>query len=268
MKSIIHVGMDVHTTNYTLCCYRMDTDEIFAVVKTEPDAKNILKYIEQIKKNHGQQWEIQCGYEAGVLGYSLYHQLTDQGIDCVILAPSTMPKSKKRELKTDKRDAAKVARCLAYRTYSRVHIPNAGDNAVKEYIRMRDDAKETVKKLKQRILSFCTRNGKQYSGGKSYWTQRHLAWLKQQSFGEEILQEAYEEYLLLYHQAFEKVQRFDKRIAEIAQTEQYQQQVKKLSCLIGVSMHIALATLVETGDFKRFATAGQYSSLTSNVAKL
>ena len=86
MTSIIYVGMDVHTTNYTLCCYSMEDDRFFAEVQVEPDAKNILKYLARIEKQQSRDCRIVCGYEAGCLGYSLYHQLHAHGIDCVILS--------------------------------------------------------------------------------------------------------------------------------------------------------------------------------------
>ena len=258
MTSIIYVGMDVHTTSYTLCCYRMESDEIFAVVQIEPDFKNILKYLEQVNRNLGNNSKFLCGYEAGSLGYTLYHQLTDYEVDCVILAPSTIPKTNKREIKTDKRDAAKIAKCLAYRTYAAVYIPTEEDNAVKEYIRMRNDEKDTLKKIKQRLLAFCTRHGKSFAG--SNWTQKHIAWLKNLNFGNSILQEAFQEYLTLYYQASDKVELFDKRIVELSSQEAYEEKVNRLSCLIGIKPHTALATIVETGDFKRFKTAQQYSA--------
>ena len=90
MTSIIYVGMDVHTTNYTLCCYSMEDDRFFAEVQVEPDVKNILKYLTRIEKQQNKECHIVCGYEAGCLGYSLYHQLHAHGVDCVILAPTTM----------------------------------------------------------------------------------------------------------------------------------------------------------------------------------
>jgi transposase len=260
MKSILYVGMDVHVTNYTLCCYSIEKDEAFAIVSIEPDYKNIFKYLEQVKKNQGNDCEFLCGYEAGSLGYTLYHQLTDLGINCVILAPTTIPQPSRREIKTDKRDAQKIAKSLAYRTYSPVYIPTAQDNAVKEYIRMRNAAKDTLKKIKQQTLSFCTRHGKHFTEGRNYWTLKHLAWLKKQTFTDKILQETFEEYLILYFQAVDKVNRFDRRIEELAQQERYEEKVKKLSCFIGIRTHTALATIVETGDFKRFETAQNYAS--------
>lgn len=75
MTSIIYVGMDVHTTNYTLCCYSMEDDRFFAEVQVKPSVENILKYLARIEKQQSKKCRMVCGYEAGFLGYSLYHQL-------------------------------------------------------------------------------------------------------------------------------------------------------------------------------------------------
>ena len=258
MTSIIYVGMDVHTTNYTLCSYIYGEDNVFAQVQVGPDYRNILKYLKQVQEIYSDCY-IKCGYEAGSLGYSLYHQLASHGVECVILAPTSMPETRKKGVKTDKRDARKIALCLANNTYSPVYIPTKEDDAVKEYIRMRNDQKDTVKKLKQRILSFCTRHGKFFSDG-SKWTHKHLSWLKNLEFVDMLLHETLQEYLILYHQAAEKVETYDKRIEELAKQEAYADKVKKLSCFIGIKTHTALALIVETGDFARFAKAQNYSS--------
>ena len=139
MASIIYVGMDVHTTNFTFCCYTADSDRGFAVAQTEPDYRQVIKYMERVQKQRGEECKFVCGYEAGCLGYSLYHQLTRCGVDCVILAPSTMHQEKGKRIKTDRRDAENIARCLAFSLYSPVYVPTTEDDAVKEYIRMRDD---------------------------------------------------------------------------------------------------------------------------------
>ena len=75
-----------------------------------------------------------CGYEAGCLGYSLYHQLREHEVDCKILAPTTMAITNTSHVKTDKRDGANIARCLAFHTYSEVYVPDDEDNSVKDYI--------------------------------------------------------------------------------------------------------------------------------------
>ncbi|MCI8576447.1 MAG: IS110 family transposase, partial [Lachnospiraceae bacterium] len=203
-----------------------------------------------------------CGYEAGCLGYTLYHQLTQAGHECVIPAPSTIPSFKTGEIKTDKRDARKLAQCLAFGTYSAVYVPTSRDLAVKEYIRMRDDHKTSLKRVKQQILALCLRHGFQYRSSdsrKSYWTLAHMKYLHGITL-DGCAQDALEEYLLTYTELTGKIERFDQRLEEIAATQEYQEKVKKLRCLMGIRTHTALAVIVETGDFRRFASADQYAS--------
>ena len=260
MSSIIYVGMDVHTTNYTLCCYDTATGEIFAEVTIEPDYRNILNYLKRVEDNIGIKVQFICGYEAGCLGYSLHNELTSKEVKCIILAPTTMATRRKKGIKNDSRDAKDIATCLAYNTYSPVYIPTKEDNAVKEYIRMRDDMKNALKKIKQQLIAFCTRNGKHFTEGKNYWTRKHIDWLKELDFGNLLLNETLQETLTSYYQISDKVEMYDKRIEELANTELYKERVGKLSCFIGVKAHTALATLVEIGDFNRFKTAQHFAS--------
>ena len=94
------------------------------------------------------------------MGYSLYHQLTEYAVDFKILAPTTMTVTNTSRVKTDKRDAANMARCLAFHTYSKVYVPDDEDNSVKEYIRTRDDKKLMLKKIKSDTC-FCSSSGQE-----------------------------------------------------------------------------------------------------------
>ena len=259
MTSIIYIGMDVHTTNFTLCCYTMDSEREFATVQTKPDYHEVLKYIDRIQKQRGENCQFVCGYEAGCLGYSLHNQLRAHGVDCVILAPSTMPQEKGKRIKTDPRDAAKIAKCLAFHLYSPVYVPDAEDDAVKEYIRMRDDVNTDLKRTKQQIIAFCTRHGFNYEG-KSYWTQAHLKWLETLVFENAIYKEAFQEYLIFYYTLAEKVAVFDARIEELSHDERYEEKVQKLCCFKGIATHTALSLLVEVGDYNRFRSAQHFAS--------
>ena len=219
----------------------------------------VLKYLEGVRKYYADEIEFVCGYEAGCLGYTLYHQLTEHGVKCVILAPTTMAITNTGRIKTDRRDAGNIARCLAFRTYSEVHVPTEEDESVKEYIRMRDDHKKALKVNKQQILAFVLRHGYRYDGGRNYWTQKHVKWLKSLDLGG-TLQESLDEYLITYEYLTDKIERMDKRIGELAEGERYRESVKKLSCLIGVKTLTALAAIVEIGDFVRFAKAEQLAA--------
>lgn len=259
MTSITYIGMDVHTTNYTLCCYTVEDDKTFANVQVRPEYTEILKYINRIRKQRGENTQFICGYEAGCLGYSLYHQLTSHGVECVILAPSTMPGTPGKKVKNDRRDAEKISRCLAYHMYKPVYVPDAEDDAVKEYIRMRDDVKAHLKETKQQIIAYYTRHGFQFNG-KSCWTEKHLYWVENLQLPNPIYQETLREYLILYYDLSEKVQTYDKRIEELSRTERYAENVGKLCCFSGIATHTALSLLVEVGDFSRFKEAPHFAA--------
>lgn len=259
MNSMYYVGMDIHKESYTLSCYSFEKDILEYKQTIAPDYKMVLKYLEQIRMRSEKGIEFVCGYEAGCLGYTLYHQLTNHGVKCVILAPTTMGIMNTNGIKTDKRDAGNIAKCLAFHTYSEVFVPTAEDEEIKDFIRMRDDQKKALKVIKQQILAFVLRHGKRFDGGKNYWTLKHLAWLKSLNFGG-ILQETLEEYLVTFEYLTDKIQRLDKRIEELAGGERYSENVKRLSCLIGIKTHTALSMIVEVGDFKRFKEAQKFSA--------
>lgn len=262
MNRIIKIGMDVHSTNYTLCAMEPvidGEDRVFANIQVTPDYKNVLQFIDKLKSKLGSSdtYSIECGYEAGCLGYSLYHQLTHAGVKCAILAPTTMLTQQGKRVKTDKRDAQMIAQCLSYGGYHAVHVPTDKDDAIKEYLRMRDDHKLALKKVKQQINAFCLRHGYYYDGSK--WTIRHWDWLKKLEITG-IYREVLDEYLASYEEQTARVERFDKRIEELAADPEYQKNVKKLGCLLGIKTHTALSLIVETGDFNRFAKGNTYAA--------
>jgi len=262
MYRIIKIGMDVHSTNFTLCALEPvigAEDRVFANIRVAPDYKEIILFIEQLKQRLGSsdKYDIECGYEAGCLGYTLYNQLTEAGIKCVILAPTTMFTEQGQRIKTDKRDAKLIADCLAYGGYHPVYVPTDSDVSVKEYIRMRDDHKVAWKKVKQQIGAFCLRHGHQYEGTK--WTKAHIRWLRNLKLSA-MLQETLDEYMSTYEMLEEKIIRYDQRIEEIASQKEYQENVQRLGCFLGIKTHTALSLLVETGDFNRFAKGNIYGA--------
>ena len=262
MNRILKIGMDVHSKNYTLCAMEPvigAKDRVFANIQVTADYKNILMFLENLKQKLGMQdtYDIECGYEAGCLGYSLYNQLTAAGVKCVILAPTTMLTQQGQRIKTDARDAHMIAQCLSYGGYHPVYIPTEKDNAVKEYLRMREDHKKALKKIKQQINAFCLRQGKYYEGTK--WTIAHLKWLKKLELAA-MNQETLEEYLASYDEQTAKIERFDGRIEEIAGQTEYAEKVKKLGCFLGIKTYTALSLIVETGDYKRFQKGNIYAA--------
>ena len=125
MHRILKIGLDVHSTNYTICIKEVlwdQRDKVWMNEKVEPDYLEILKLIKKVTAKIGKNdnFDIECGYEAGSLGYSLYRDLSNAGIRCSILAPSTMLVEKGLRIKTDHRDARLIADCLASGGYQSV----------------------------------------------------------------------------------------------------------------------------------------------------
>lgn len=260
MKSIIEIGMDVHKKTYSLCAILKETGEVLAETKISADTKLIMKFIENVKKMvDDPEVEIKTGYEAGCLGYSLYWQLEEKGIDCDILAPSTMQRSvKNKVVKNDRRDAKNIAENLRSGTYKAVHVPTAEDVEVKEYIRMIHDFKIESKKVKQHINAFILRFGHQYSG-KSRWIPSHIKWLKELEL-KDMYREILDEYLSQLESLTEKIERFQNRLEELSQKETYKENISKLRCIKGIDTTAAMTLQVETSDFDRFPNANAYAS--------
>ena len=136
----VYIGMDVHKASFTLVHLVETEEKPKESVKTEANYLRVIQYINGLRKRYGEDTEFICGYEAGCLGFQLYHDLTKAGQKCVIIAPTTMSVEQgKGRIKTDKRDAMLIAVCLRNHTYSAVHIPTEEDDQIKEFIRMRND---------------------------------------------------------------------------------------------------------------------------------
>ena len=264
MKSLVYVGMDVHKESYSLCCYLPNNGDFIGETKVEAKPYLIKEYLETIKKmlvkERGlEDVEFITAYEAGCLGFSLYKELTKFGIACKIIAPTTLVKSSDSNLKkNDRKDAKMLARNLYFGTCSYVHIPDDVDLETKEYIRMRMAHKKALKKLKQQILSFCLRCGYKFDG-KVYWTDRHIAFLKNLELSD-LLKETMDEYIDSYEKSVEKLNRLEGKIEERANLERYKKDTDKLACFKGITKTGALTIISEVSDFSRFGTPNEFCS--------
>ena len=262
MESLVYVGMDVHKDTYSLCCYTPGDGCFFAEATVDADARLIKKYLGEVGKTRPGSKFSTC-YEAGCLGFSLYKELTKLGIDCKIVAPTTLAKEPgSAARKTDRKDARMLARNLAFGLCKFVHIPDEIDLETREFVRMRSAHKKALKKVKQQILAFCLRLGKKYGEGgrgKQCWTAAHLDWLKKLELSA-AMREILDEYLDTYDKYDSKIERLDGRLLERSDEERYKGPTDRLNCLKGVTKQGALTIVSEIGDFSRFATANEFCS--------
>ena len=154
-EKILYIGIDVHKDTYSLCSFDFHKNELSDEMTIKATTKAVIKYLEAIRKKHREEILFACGYEAGPTGYGLCRGLQKAGYGCVVMAPTTMsnPDGKNR-VKTDRIDARAIARILAYKSYSQVHLPSEEMEALKEYTRARDAKKRMFKKAKQELYFF------------------------------------------------------------------------------------------------------------------
>lgn len=259
ITSIVYIGMDVHKETFSLCALDGITGEILGETRCGADLSLVEKFIENIKQKVDDTYSIVTGYEAGVLGYSLHNELEEIGIECEILAPSTMEKSAKNKLrKNDRMDAQMIARNLANGSYKSVYVPDDQDTMVKEYLRMIDDMKQTRKKIKQRIKALLLRHNIRFDG-KENWSNQYVQWLRKVAVAP-MLREIINEYLIEYDHLIDKIERLQENIENRTQDERYEQPVAELCCLKGVNTLTALTIQVEISDFSSFPTANSFAA--------
>jgi len=264
MNNIIYIGMDVHTSNYTLCAFSLKDQKPFCQTQIAPEIKYFEKYMNKLKELNGKDVHFVCGYEAGCLGYSLYYEIKKLGYQCVILAPTTMAKSTMNAAKkNDKRDAIAIAQCLAYNTYSPVYVPSPDDEAVRAYLRMRDDILLMLNNVKRELISFCVLHGYNYKKDNkrlSYWTKTHLDYLDKIKFEQELLNDTLNKYIETKKCLETQMTDIDKKLEVLANDDRYHEKICALRCFRGIDTFTALSLLCEVSDFNRFPTADHFAS--------
>lgn len=262
MKIVVYVGIDVHKDTNTVCLYTREENCFYELGKLPAGTEFVVKALKKAKRDFFPHDDVEwkAGYEAGPTGYGLCRGLQKKGIDCVIMAPTTIMRASGDKVKTDRRDAMSLSQALANDAYRPVHILDEEDLATREITRLRLAVQKKLKKEKQNLLSFLLRIGRTYPEGGDYWTKKHMDWLELQKFDDMMLDYTFRMYLSELKATIESMERIDAKIESIAETERYNENVSKLVCFTGIQTHTAVSLLCEIGDFSRFATAEEFSS--------
>lgn len=193
---------------------------------------------------------VRVAYEAGPTGYGLARACARAGIACTVAAPSKIPRPAGDRVKTDRRDAERLARLLRLGELVPVRVPDPGEEAARDLVRAREDARGDLMRARHRLSKLLLRHGLVYEG--SAWTLAHDAWLRRQRFESRPLALACEEYYGAVCQTKGRRDALDRAIAELASEAPFAEIVGRLVCLRGVSTLTALALTVELGNWQRF----------------
>jgi transposase len=193
---------------------------------------------------------VRVAYEAGPTGYGLARACAAAGIACTVAAPSKIPRAPGDRVKTDRRDAVRLARLLRLGELVAVRVPEPHEEAARDLVRAREDARGDLMRARHRLSKLLLRHGLVYDA--SAWTFAHDAWLRGQRFERRPLALAFDESYGAVLQAKTRRDALDRAIAELAAEPPFVEVVARLVCLRGVSTLTALALTVELGDWSRF----------------
>jgi transposase len=205
-------------------------------------------------------------YEAGPCGFVIYRRLRQLGEDCVVVAPSLIPKKSGDHVKTDRRDAVMLARLHRAGELTGVHVPDERDEAIRDLVRARTDAVTDRRDNRHRLKAFLLRHGYKYSGTSS-WTEAHLRYLRELVLAHAAHKVVLEEYLLAITQATERIQRLEAHLATLAASWRMKPVVDALQGLRGVQLLTAVALVAELGDLSRFAHPRQLMAYLGLVSR-
>lgn len=231
-----YVGLDVHKDTIVIAVADVGREaaEEFAVIAH--DYPLLLKKLKRL----GAPAQLRCCYEAGPTGYGLYRGLREAGIDCQVVAPSLVPTKAGDRVKTDRRDAKKLAHFLRSGDLTPVYVPSEADEALRDLERAREDAKRAERAARHQLSKFLLRHGRHWS--KSSWTQAHLAWIAQQTFDHEAQTRVLGDYLKAVGDAAARVASLTLSIGELVERTTLAPLIKALQALRGVEL-IAATTI-------------------------
>lgn len=247
------VGLDVHAATIAVAIAEGGRDGEVRSLGTIPNRAESVRKL--MKKLWADCEELRVCYEAGPCGYALYWQLAEFGVECTVIAPTLVPKKAGDRVKTDRRDAEKLARCFRSGDLTAVWVPDKAHEALRDLVRARLAAKKDQLRARHRLSKFLLRLGRHASEGVKAWSAKYMAWLKTLKFDHAPQEAAFIDYSNEIEHARERVARLEKAIDVAVETapESLRAVISGLQALRGVAKLTAVTAAVEVGTFSRFA---------------
>jgi len=248
------LGLDVHA-------------ETIAVAIAEPDGEvrslgtiaNRAESIRKLVKKLGSAEQLKACYEAGPTGYVLYWQLAELGVACEVIAPTLVPMKAGDRVKTDRRDAERLARSYRSGDLTAVLVPDEGSESLRDLARAREAAKQDQLRARHRLSKFLLRMGQRPAVGMKAWTAPYMAWVRQVHFTQVAREATMLDYLHEVDHMSERVRRLEQAITEAVKlaTPAVQEVVNGLQALRGIAEISAVTIIAELGSITRFDTPRQ-----------
>jgi transposase len=264
MSNVRFIGLDVHA-------------ETIAVAVAEPNGEvrsvgtipNRPESIRKLIKKLGPAAHLRVCYEAGPTGYVVYWQLTALGVKCEVVAPTLVPVKAGDRVKTDRRDALKLARSYRAGDLTAVWVPDGAHEALRDLVRAREAAKKDQLRARHRLGKFLLRHGRRPPTAMKAWTQAHRAWVKSAVHFDHAAQEATRlDYLHEVDHVADRIERLETAITTAVDTAPPHMRavIEALQALRGIALVSAVTIASEVGELSRFTTPRQLMGYSGAVA--
>lgn len=264
MKRVKFVGLDVHAETIAVAVAEQNGEvrSLGVIPNREDSVRKLVRKLEAVE-------ELRFCYEAGPTGYVLYWQLTRMGANCEVVAPTLVPVKAGDRVKTDRRDALKLARNYRAGELTPVWVPDAAHEALRDVVRAREAAKKDQLRARHRMNKFLLRHGRRPPMGVKPWTMKYLEWVKREVHFEQMAQEAtLLDYLNEVEHAAARIARLEGAIEEAVKVAPPKMRavIEALQALRGIAHVSAVTVVAELGELSRFSKATQLMSYGGIVA--
>ena len=263
MSKVLFVGFDVHAATIAVAVAEQGGE-----VRSLGTITNRLESVRKLVRKLGAGEHLRTCYEAGPTGYVLYWQLAQLGVACEVVAPSLVPTKAGDRVKTDRRDAEKLARCYRAGELTAVWVPDADHEALRDLVRAREAAKKDQLKARHRLGKFLLRHGKRPEGMKA-WTQQHREWIKSHvHFEQPALEATLADYLEEVDHVAARIVKLEKALDEAVRQApaEIRTVIEALQALRGVAQTTAASIVCELGSLSRFPSPRQLMGYSGLVA--
>lgn len=254
MKKVRFIGLDVHADTIAVAAAEPSGEvRSLGIIPNRPEP------IRKLVKKLGPPAQMRVCYEAGPTGYVIYWQLTGLGVHCDVVAPTLVPVKAGDRVKTDRRDATKLARSYRAGDLTPVWVPDAAHEALRDLVRAREAAKKDQLRARHRLGKFMLRHGRRPQTGVTPWTARYLAWLRQVEFEQPAQEATRLDYLHEVEHVADRLERLERAIDAAVKTVPVRMRavIEGLQALRGIAVVSAVTIVAEVGELSRFTRARQ-----------
>jgi transposase len=262
-ENITVLGLDVHKDTIMAAILPAGAEHVLPPLNIQNTRAALERLVTQTRR-HG---ALTAVYEAGPCGFDTHRHLESLGIPCAVIAPALTPVRPGDRVKTDRRDAEKLARLYRAGELTAIRVPSRPEEGARDLVRVREDVLGNRQRARNRVTKFLLRQGRRFRAGNTPWGSRHQEWMQAQHFDEPCTQQAWEALRRAQQETETHMAALSRQVEDLAQAPIFASRVQALRCLKGVDTLAAVTLLAEVQAFERFPSAPAFMAYTGLVSR-